>query len=214
MLKHEFTESCKWKMKRGFKLSALFENVTGFDDFIKNVKAQSKNVNADGMVGVHSNENDKRSMEERAKDKFFGDVFELFVEGFLLQFGTFPGIDVIDYVPVLSEDDYGVDGLATNKNGEKLAVQIKYRSRKGCALSTNDGLANFYMEAHAEYGITPTRSTMVVVSTANRIEGKCKERMRLVGIEELTQFAGQSFWLQMKQWAAVIDSKNEKEFST
>jgi hypothetical protein len=58
---------------------------------------------------------------------FKGDIFEIFSEIFFAEFESDPQVGLTDYQPVDRHDDYGVDAIATNPVGNKVAVQAKFR---------------------------------------------------------------------------------------
>lgn len=63
----------------------------------------------------------------RDRDKFKGDMLEVFSEIFftLSAFDSRNGIR--DYMPVSIENDYGIDAIGLNPNNHRSVIQVKYR---------------------------------------------------------------------------------------
>jgi len=62
-------------------------------------------------------------------DKFKGDLFEIFAEGFYKTVGNDPTIAIRDYTPVNQSEDYGVDATGLDNNGNVVTFSIKFRNR-------------------------------------------------------------------------------------
>jgi hypothetical protein len=68
--------------------------------------------------------------DEKELDKlnsFKGDMLEILTEIFFYVYSADPAVGIRDYVPVALSEDYGVDGIGTNVNGDRCAIQVKYR---------------------------------------------------------------------------------------
>lgn len=64
---------------------------------------------------------------EKNRNKFKGDVFEIFAWVFFKAFKNDPSVGLTKYAPIDIEEDFGVDGVGTNANGNEVTVQVKYR---------------------------------------------------------------------------------------
>lgn len=62
-------------------------------------------------------------------DKFKGDLFEIFAEGFYKIVGADPTIAVRNYEPISQIEDYGVDAKGIDNNDNTLTFSIKFRNR-------------------------------------------------------------------------------------
>lgn len=69
------------------------------------------------------------NVERLNRDGYVGDGFEFFVELFLKLHPADINIGISDYEPIAGNvEDYGIDGFGLNINGNKCAIQIKYRN--------------------------------------------------------------------------------------
>jgi hypothetical protein len=71
--------------------------------------------------------------QQYGKDKnrinsFKGNILEVLAEIFFSIFNADTSVGIKDYTPVPISDDFGVDGIGINVNGDKCAIQIKYKA--------------------------------------------------------------------------------------
>ncbi len=80
------------------------------------------------------------------RNKFKGDMLEVFSEIFFALFQNDPSFGLTDYTPIAIDDDYGVDAVGTNANGHACVVQVKYRSNP-LDVITYESIAKTYTAA-------------------------------------------------------------------
>ena len=78
------------------------------------------------------------NLDEDARNKFKGDMLEVFSEIFFYQFQTDESLGITEYQPIEINDDYGVDARGINVNGKQTAIQVKYRSNPEDKISYAD----------------------------------------------------------------------------
>ena len=78
------------------------------------------------------------NFDDDAKNKFKGDMLEVFSEIFFKQFESDESLGITDYQPIDINDDYGVDARGVNVNGKQTAIQVKYRSNPDDRISYAD----------------------------------------------------------------------------
>lgn len=82
-----------------------------------------------------------------------GDAFEVLVE-FLIKSSPFDNrIGILNYDPIISSEDYGVDGAGQSLvDMSPVTVQIKFRSNKEKYLTPNeDHISNFVSKSYSTY---------------------------------------------------------------
>ena len=62
------------------------------------------------------------------RKKFKGDMLEIFSEVFFTLFENDPEIGIKNYKPISIDQDFGCDAEGINVNGDRVAVQVKFRS--------------------------------------------------------------------------------------
>lgn len=80
----------------------------------------------------------RRIEDEDTRNKFKGDMLEVFSEIFFYQFQSDESLGVTEYSPIEINDDYGVDARGINVNGKQTAIQVKYRSNPEDKISYAD----------------------------------------------------------------------------
>jgi len=122
---------------------------------------------------------EKRINELLDKPKDRGDVFEIFVEGFL---ATQPLQQcdehwVVGDIPLairqqyqLPSDHTGIDGVYRTRRGTHVAYQVKYRRENHLT----------YEEVAPFLGVTDRFTERVIFTTANKLVKKVEERVRTV----------------------------------
>jgi len=68
------------------------------------------------------------NLDDDTRNKFKGDMLEVFSEIFFKNFESDEGLGLTEYQPIDINDDYGVDARGVNVNGHHTAVQVKYRN--------------------------------------------------------------------------------------
>ena len=87
-----------------------------------------------------------RINDEDTRNKFKGDMLEVFAEIFFAQFQSDEAIGITEYTPVDINDDFGVDATGKNVNGHQVAIQVKFRSNPAELISYAD-IARTYTSA-------------------------------------------------------------------
>lgn len=121
MLKHSFIKKYPHQVK------SLFQGVTSWNDFNKNLHSTAESLKLYYKY-----------------DDTLGDGMEVFVEGLILLNENHLGVGISNYEPYPIQNDYGLDGVGYNSEGEKSVVQIKYRTNPTVWLTrNNDNLGAF-----------------------------------------------------------------------
>ena len=133
-------------------------------------------------------------------EKYVGDGFEFLVE---LQIKLSPAdnrIGIVDYQPIQSNKDNGVDGYGRNLNNKKCAIQVKYRSNNDKVLTAGeDKLDSFITESVLE-GVYP------------EVEGRCKNHFIFTTAEGLhyytskEKFRGSVKCIGWKEFRELLDN--------
>lgn len=93
---------------------------------------------------------------------FKGDTFELFAELFFNLFYGDPHFGVREYTPVPLPQDFGVDAVGINPNGDKAAVQVKYRGNP-TDVSTYPSYADIartFTSGVLDFGVDPGKDSI------------------------------------------------------
>jgi hypothetical protein len=69
---------------------------------------------------------------------FKGDMLEVFAEIFFYIFSAHPEVGITNYTPVPLAEDYGVDAVGINVNGDNCVAQIKYRANPVALIDYGD----------------------------------------------------------------------------
>lgn len=85
-------------------------------------------------------------------NRFKGDVFEIFINAFLLILGSNANVAVYGYEPVEKKNDWGVDGHGKGSDDKALTVQVKFRSEYGMELKSED-IGQFPYQSILAYGV-------------------------------------------------------------
>lgn len=146
--------------------------------------------------------------DEDARNKFKGDALEVLAEMFFLAFPKDPKVGLSGYTPVALDEDYGVDATGINVNGDKVAVQVKYRSNPGdpATFPTYAEIARTFTSGVCQLGVDASKDSVVFVFTnANQLGSNCGKVLgaKLVSIprDTLEHFMGnnRSFWRMAAQ---------------
>jgi len=126
---------------------ALPKREASFNTYLKLIEEVAKNIE-----------------EEDERLKFRGDTLEIFAEIFFNAFENDPSVGLSDYELVDIENDYGVDGLGTNPDGRRIAVQVKYRSNPFNPVLYSE-IANTFTSGMITYGLDLLHKQSVYVFT-------------------------------------------------
>lgn len=129
-----------------------------------------------------------------------GDMLEILAELFFKSFENDPKVGLSNYEPVALEEDYGVDGIGVNANGNKVPVQIKYRSNP-TDLVLYAEIARTYASAMVQMKIPcEGPNSLYVFTTANAVTVSCNHvfgnMLRVINGNTIRQFIDNnvSFW--------------------
>lgn len=110
-----------------------------------------------------------------AENKFKGDLFEIFAEGFLHLMGSYPTIGVSGYKPVTSYDDNGIDGYGVGIDGKPLTVQIKFRTNSTYELRRNEISYFGWLSIHPPFNVELDSKNFVIFTNCEGIHFSTKE---------------------------------------
>ena len=89
-----------------------------------------------------------------------------------------PRVGLVDYSPIPLDEDYGVDATGTNVNGDKVAVQVKYRGNPHdkATYPTYAEIARTFASGVCQCGIDPSKdSTIFVLTNADSLGSNCQK---------------------------------------
>ena len=192
LLDDKFFDSFK-NLKSYEELKIAIEKMSkSYSDFDYKEKVKEYNIDYNSM-----------SVDEIIKAsiyKFKGDLFEIFAEGFFNLLGNNPTIGVDKYEPVLSKDDYGVDGFGLGIDNKPLTVQIKYRTDPTTVLLERD-IKQFPYQSIKTYGVDiNTNKNLVIFTNCNGINWRTKEifynQLRVIDIQKISTllYNNNPFW--------------------
>ena len=98
----------------------LFDFTNGvktISDFVKQVNKLAE----ENYPSTSNEDNDEAN-------KFKGDMLEILADIFFNIYAADPAVGLRNYKSVPINEDYGVDGIGANVNGDRCAVQIKFKS--------------------------------------------------------------------------------------
>lgn len=111
--------------------------------------------------------------DEDAKNKFKGDMLEVFSEIFFKQFESDETLGITDYNPIDINEDYGVDACGINVNGKRSAIQVKYRSNPNDKISYDD-IARTFTSAVLQFqmkDVVDNDRTIFLFTNSNGVTG-------------------------------------------
>ena len=107
-----------------------------------------------------------------------GDLFEIFAEIFFLAFENDPEVGIKNYQIASLVDDYGVDAIGKNVNGDDAVIQMKYRSNP-MELIDYDSLGKTYSSGKLQHNIPLEKNdTIFLFTTGNGATDPCKKVFR------------------------------------
>lgn len=180
-----------------------------FNSLIQEIESIS-DLYDDYDYGDYELEDDPKS----GKNKFIGDLFEIFAEAFFIQFQSDNRVGVFDYSPVCAADDNGVDGFGKNINGYPCTVQVKYRGNPNYLLKERD-IKQFGFQSIINYGVDLKKANSMVIFTncqglhwytdSNVFGGL----IRVINGETITKLIdnNEGFWMTFK--SLIINSVKE-----
>lgn len=153
--------------------------------------------------------------DEDAQNAFKGDMLEVFAEMFFTVFDAHPAVGLKDYKPISISEDYGVDAIGINVNGDKCAVQVKYRSNPLMKIDYPD-LAKTYWAGRDIHGLSLTNNDTIFLFTtgcgvSHGVEHVGKKKVRVINRSVIAGLVDNnlSFWEQAEDM--VVKSLTMKE---
>jgi len=114
-----------------------------------------------------------RSEDDRLK--FKGDALEVLAELFFTRFNSDPRMGLTNYTPISVAEDYGVDAMGNNANGDLTMVQVKYRGNPQDVVTYAE-IARTFTAGVLMHGLDPTKDhTVFVFTTANEVSRQCSK---------------------------------------
>lgn len=182
-----------------------------FADGIKTIGDLVKQVNALSIKYIDL-ENDP---DGDKVNSFKGDMFEVFGEIFFRAFKNDPEVGLCEYETVTLDDDYGVDAIGTNANGDRVVVQFKFKGNPKEVVEYA-ALARTYTAGRIRHKLDLDKhDTIWLVTTGNGVTGPCKEvlgkRLRVIYRDILAGKVdnNMSFWKDVEeQIGTTLDDLN------
>ena len=97
-------------------------------------------------------------------NRFKGDVFEIFINGFLILCGIDARVSVLNYTPERKINDWGVDGYGLGNDGGPLTVQIKFRSNVNHLITQNE-LGQFAYQSIIAYNVDKDSNNLLLITS-------------------------------------------------
>lgn len=158
--------------------------------------------------------------EEHPAYKFKGDMLEILGEIFFVILSADPAVGLINYRSIPIDEDYGVDGIGTNVNGDQVVVQMKYKANplvkieyKEISRTYNSGI-----EIHNIPLYLPKDNTIFIFTTGNGITPALrtvnKNKVRVIDRKIISGLIdnNKSFWLQAEELIMnTLDHLNMKK---
>lgn len=167
----------------------IFEIATNF----QHKKATLKDLNK--IIEQLSSKKD-----DEDKNKFKGDVFEVFTWAFFKAFKNDPSVGLVEYKPIDPDEDFGVDGAGVNANGDEVVVQVKYR-RNPMELVTYGEIAKTYTSGKLMLSMSLKKKNSIYVFTnAIDITSACKtvfgDIIKVLNTDAIDHYVhgNKSFW--------------------
>jgi hypothetical protein len=135
---------------------------------------------------------------------FKGNMFEVFGEIFFRAFKNDPAVGLCEYEIVTLDDDYGVDAIGTNANGDRVAVQFKFKSSP-LEVVEYAALARTYTAGRIRHKLDLDKHDSIwLVTTGNGVTGPCKEvlgkRLRVIYRDIIAgKIDNMSFWKDVEE---------------
>jgi glycyl-tRNA synthetase alpha subunit len=138
-------------------------------------------------------------------NSFKGDMLEVLSEIFFHIFSAHPAVGLTDYTPVALSEDYGVDAVGTNVNGDRCAVQDKYRNNP-VALITYEDIGKTYSAGRELHQLPLEKSdTIFLFTTGQGINMHCQkvfgQKIRVINRQIISGLIdnNQNFWQQAEE---------------
>lgn len=136
---------------------------------------------------------------------FKGDMLEVFTEIFFYLFSNDPTVGLAGYTPVSISDDYGVDGIGINVNGDECAVQVKYRNNPVAVIEWSDMAKTFGAGICSHQLLLNKNDTVFLITTGEGVTGPCHQvlgnRLRVINRRIIAGKVdnNQNFWQEAQE---------------
>lgn len=167
-----------------------------YEDFLG--RGSNNSTLAEFMKAIESHASEIEDYNEQLA--FKGDMLEIFADIFFKAFSADPAIGLVDYEPVPLEEDYGVDGFGVNAAGNKVPVQVKYRSNPKESVLYAE-VARTYTSAKLQLKIPcEGKDSVYVFTTADDTTIACQtvfgEMCRVINRQLITHYVdyNENFW--------------------
>lgn len=193
-IEHHFLTACP-------DIDKLFKDVTKMSQFKSKLEKMST-----------------KQTDRYPQHKFVGDGFEMFVEIFIKIFECDNRLGISEYTPITVGQDNGVDGYGVNINGEKCAIQVKFRGDTNKKLTaTEDKLDSFITESvlNEVYPVPGTSFKHFVFTTAEDLHyytdnEKFRNTVMCFGWSKFRQMTDNNlpFWNKVREIIKVNTTKS------
>ena len=153
-------------------------------------------------------------------EKYVGDGFEFLVELLIKLSPADNRIGIVDYKPIQSNKDNGVDGYGKNLLNKNCAVQVKYRGNTDRVLTAGeDKLDSFITEPVLE-GIIPEQVETIknhfIFTTADGLHHytnneKFRGSVKCIGYKELRELLDNNIHFWSEAFQAIQDNLPAKK---
>jgi hypothetical protein len=176
---------------------AIFSSDTGvktIGDFVKRTEALAKEMYPDS---------DKEDDNNPAY-KFKGDMLEILGEIFFNVYLADTAVGLREYQSVPITEDYGVDGIGINVNGDQVAVQMKYKANPLTPIEYSEisKTYNAAIEIHNIPLYLPKNDTIFVFTTGDgstaALQAVNKNKVRIIDRKIIAGKIddNETFWIQ------------------
>lgn len=150
--------------------------------------------------------------------KLKGDLLEILGDIFFNIHSADPAVGLIDYQSIPIDEDYGVDGIGTNVNGDKVAVQMKYKANPLTKIEYKE-IARTYMAGRLVHNLPlENNDTIFVFTTGNETTASLQKvaanKLRVIDRKIIAGYVdnNQNFWLQAEELIMdTLDTLNKNE---
>ncbi len=162
-------------ISREHEVISMFELLSS--ESLKGEYVELSDVNSLITQGAKSYE------DEDDKNKFKGDMFEIFAEVYFSLITSKVSSGVANYEPLssLDLDDYGVDGVGMNYSGNPCVVQVKYRTNVKNEITYSD-LAKTWVQAEEDELVSNDRNlwrkTLILFTNSKGANEISKKRFK------------------------------------
>lgn len=190
---------------------SLFDNETGvksIGEFVKRTETLAK----ESFPNFPEDEN-----TDNPAFKFKGDMLEILGDIFFHINSAHPAVGLIDYHSVPLDEDYGVDGIGINVNGDLCAVQMKYKANPLTKVTWEE-IAKTYGAGRELHNIPlDKKDTIFVFTTGNETTAALQKvlgnKVRVIDRKIIAGIVddNQNFWIQAEELLInTLDTLNVK----